>query len=107
MEDREKQKPTKPIRIWKELYEIITEISDKYRYIKSDLISAIVFEALKNESLLTTALVKWFEIPFEEAQDTALDIMNKIYSLESILSIAEDLEEKKTKEAVQIAQKTS
>lgn len=65
---------TKPVRIWKELANIIEDLSDRYGYVMSDLISAILVVALTNPSVVAQALYDWFDVDWKEAKETAYQI---------------------------------
>lgn len=65
---------TKPIRVWKELAAMLEILSEEYGYVMSDLASAILYEAFKNPHLIAYTLKEWFDIDWEEAIQTALEI---------------------------------
>jgi hypothetical protein len=81
---------TAQIRIWRGLKEIIQQVSYEHGYIMSDFASAILLEALRNEHLIFYALVKWFDIPLEEALETAKRVASLV---RTIIAIEEEEEE--------------
>ncbi len=69
---------TKPVRVWREVAELLDMLSEEYGYMKSDLASAILIEAFRNPHLIAFTLKEWFEIDWEEALETALEISSRM-----------------------------
>ncbi len=62
---------TKLVRIWPEIHRAYREISDRYRFILSNLISSILLEAGKNSSMISYTLIRHFNIDPGEAEEIA------------------------------------
>ena len=66
------------IRVWKEIHLIIKEIADKEGFVMTDLASALLFEALSNPGIVFSALMKFFDIDFEDAFRISYTVQNEV-----------------------------
>jgi len=70
---------TVPIRVWKDLYDVYKEVSDKAKIILSDFISLILLYAgVKEWLLISYVLQKEFDLKYEEAYEYATFIRDNL-----------------------------
>jgi len=62
------------VRIWPEIHRAYREISDRHRFILSNLVSSILLEAGKNSSMISYTLIKHFNIDPDEAEEIAEEL---------------------------------
>jgi len=85
------------VRVWKEVYDIYKEISDRYNIILSNLVSVALLRAAIEQIILTEVLHIWFDIDFNEARKIAEEVHKKALVITNNITIKAKEVKRKTR----------